>query len=398
MNRWLPLVAAAAAVLGFSPPAPATQVSTGLVEQLLFLGDASRADRIPLAPAVFHANYNYGMYPVIFEPRPCLHGHLTVDGQPFHEQNLAVLYGVTAEFADETQLPGSTLTLRLRKRTPPAKSPYTLEQIVAASIQCVINQEGSLHEKRPLTVTIQGDGMATPDWAAKYATAYFHTGTPGEQSWQMAHVPGLRVEKCPRGDRAIVFEDGDAGSASPDHRQPVFIPYMTVGDARDDHRIWFVPVWPGDGWKEPLNILTRPLLPYYERWTGGIGGRTAETVAVAHQTPPGFPHHTGPAIHVDRRESGTHVELLVGRLDPDPLAGFIAGCVLTELPAAGQPLTITLRDSLPAEATGWQDGKSCKFVIDPETLTLTHGTIPGFRLAREPWGTPTLTRESPPEP
>lgn len=61
--------------------------------------------------------------------------------------------------------------------------------------------------------------------------------------------------------------------------------------------------------------------------------------------------------------------------------------MLSELPTSEQPLTIAIHDRLLPDDyrkrlrddAEWQDGR-CEFVIDPATLKLTKGSVPGFSL------------------
>ena len=382
-------------------PTRATNVGTGLIHQPTFLGEASQPWRIPLAPVIYNANYNYGSHAAIFQSRPCYHGHFTVQDGTCYEQNLAALYGVSADFSDPTQLQGSTVTIRLGKASPPANSPYTLEQVVAASIQCILDSAGGLKRNSALTVEIEGKGIPTPEWVSKYAKAYFSEAAPDERNPAIT-LPGLKIEETPLGVRYIVFEDvSPRPSAIP--REPVFVPFLPEGEC-DADAVLLIPVWPGDEWSERLNVLALPYLPYYEKWHSRPSGRTTEPVAIPHLAPPNPVFRNG-GFNVDRSDEGVQVTVTQTGLGPAHLAAVIFSWVVSERPTLDRPMTVGIspqslpreyRDRLKADSS-WDDGLSCKFALDPAGLNLLKGSVPGYELKRIN-GTLVVSRSEDPRP
>jgi hypothetical protein len=362
-------------------PASATNVGTGLVPQLAYLGEASQPDRIPLAPAITRSNYGYGTYGLISESRPCYHGHFLADGRPEYEQNLAVLFGVAVEFSDPTQIPGTQLTLRLKPCKPPVNAPYSQEQVMAAVLQTIVGPAYGLSKESPLTVVIEGDGMPTPPWASKYAKPYFNENPEDEKS--VIPVPGVRMETSAMGVRSIVFTEV-AANAAIKRRDPVFIPFTFEGEG-DNEGVCLVPVWHGDAWSEPMNVLVSPTLPFYERWSGHM--ESSESVAVPHLAPPN-PLLGKWSFHINRTDTGTLVAPRFEEFSPTDLAAFIYACITTIQPTAECPLTISLADATVSEEyqavlrkhPAWNEGVFCEFVLEPSTLKLLKGVVPEFRM------------------
>lgn len=359
----------------------ATHVGTGLVSQLAYLGEASQPERIPLAPAITRSNYGYGTYGLIAESRPCYHGHFVAVGRPEYEQNLAVLFGIAVEFSDPTQMPGTRLTLRLKPCQPPVNAPYSQEQVVAAVLQTIVGSASGLSEEGPLTVVIEGDGMPVPPWASKYAKPYFNEDPDDEKS--VIPVPGVRMETSAMGVRSIVFT-GVAANPAIKSRDPVFVPFTFEGES-DNDGVCLLPVWHGDAWSEPMNVLVSPNLPYYERWGGHM--ESSESIAVPHMTPPN-PMLGKWNLHINRTDTGTWVAPRQVKFAPTDLAAFIYACITTIQPTAECPLTISLADATVSEEyqavlrqhPAWKEGVSCEFVLEPSTLKLLKGVVPEFRM------------------
>ena len=358
---------------------------TGLILQPIYLGTASQPDRIPLAPAIYNANYDYGACEAIFQPRPCYHGHFLVAGVPEYEQNLAVLFGVSAQFSDTSQLRGTTVTFLLRQGKSPGNAPYSQEQVMAASLQIILMNAQGLSKNAPLTVIVKGDGIATPDWTSKYAKAYFHQEELADQEPHPIILSGLRIEESSLGVRHVVFADVKPDPAIK-RRDPVFVPFLLEGECDNDGYITLVPIWYGDTWQEPLNVLTTPYLPYYEMW-GGVNGKNSETVAIPHMAPPN-PIISRTWLDIDHTASGITVTPHQESFPPNRLAAFIFACVSSTQPTTKCPLTISLHDAtIPEEYKAilrtdpaWREGASCDFVCDPATSRLLKGNVPGFVL------------------
>lgn len=373
--------------------APATVVGTGLVEQPIYLGSASQPDRIPLAPAICNSNKGYGTHATICQSRPCYQGHFVADGATVYEQNLAALFGVSLELSDPTQLPTSTATFRLRPVEPPANAPYSQEQVMAAALQCLLFRAGSVSKEHPLTVVVTGDGMPTPEWASKYAGKYGHEDREDGEAPPPIAVPGVSLENTALGVRYLVF-DGVPAKAAIKRRDPVFIPFRHEGDREgemeDIQGAYLIPVWHGDAWAEPLNLLTTPYLPYYEKWSSGATGRNPEQAATPYLAPP-HPVLRRSDFDVGRSPDKVSVSFRLGDSTPGEFAAIVYACILTVQPTQECPLVIELADlpepksyrALMLKDPAWEEGRSCTFVFDPATLTLTKGSVPGFVLRKE---------------
>jgi hypothetical protein len=363
----------------------ATNVGTGLISQPTYLGGASQPDRIPLAPVIYNANYGYGSHTAIFQSRPCYHGHNSDQGVIGYEQNLAVLFGISADFSDTTQLQGSTLTFHLAKCSPPSNAPYTQEQVLAASLQCVLNHCGELRENAPLNVVIQSNDLPKPAWAAIYTKAYYSEEGSDKNTPKPIVLPGLKLEETPLGVSYIVFETVPSNPKIT-RREPVFVPFLPEGEC-DPEFVSLIPVWHGDVWREPLNVLTRPYLPYYEKWSSGSSGRTTESVAIPHMTPPN-PIYWYAGMDVNRSDKGVEIKVSDSSLTPSEMAALIFACVVSERPNLERPMTVAIpptalsrgyRDLLKADPS-WENGISCEFAIDPVGLKLLKGSVPGYEL------------------
>lgn len=381
-NRCIRIAAALLMVVFHPDRAAATNVGTGLVYQLAYLGAASQPDRIPLAPVITRSNYGYGTYGLISQPRPCYHGHFLADGKPEYEQNLAVLFGISFNFSDETQMPGSTLTIRIKPCKPPSNAPYSQEQVTAAALQTVLWTAYGLSKESPMTVVIEGDGMPAPEWASKYAKPYFRED-PDNQDVPIP-VPGVGTDQNSLGVRSIIFNQVAANPAI-ERRDPAFVPFTSEGEG-DNEGVLLVPVWHGDVWAEPMNVLIIPNLPYYERWHGQ--GESTESVAIPHMAPPN--PILGPSEFKIKRPpgGGTWVVPRDHDFSPTELAALIHACITTIQPTADCPLTFSLAESNITEEyqdvlrqnPAWKDGQTCEFVFDPSTLKLLKGSVPDFSL------------------
>lgn len=388
MNAFLRIALILLPAALFPKPIRATVVGTGLVHQPVYLGTASQPDRIPLAPVICNSNHGYGSNCAIFEPRPCYHGHFLDQGVPAYEQNLAPLFGIRAEFSDTTQLPGSTLTLHLRNCAPPAHAPYTQEQVVAASLQCLLARASGLRKDSPLTVVIKGDGIPTPDWSAKFSKPYFSEEEPKVGEFKPILLPGLKLEDSPLGVRYVIFESVPANPGIA-KRAPVFVPFLPEGESEGDAAS-LIPIWPGDEWDEPLHVLSIPYLPYYEKWHGGVTGRIAESAAIPHLTPPNTCQN--PGFGVVRSDKGVQVTPSDQDLSPYELAVFIYACVVSEQPTVQHPMTLVIPSGMFSEEyrallrtdASWKNGTSCEFAFDPMGAKLLKGSVPGFVLSRSP--------------
>ncbi len=372
----------------------ATVVGTGLISQPTYLGNASQPDRIPLSPVIYHANHGYGAHTAIFQSRPCYHGYFLTEGRPEYEQNLAVLYGISCELSDTTQMPGCIATFTIGKMQVPSNAPYTQEQVFAASLQTLLLHSWGMSQKSPLTVEIINDGIPQPEWAAKFARPYFYSDDDLEKSKTSAldikplAVPGITIDDTSVPGVTYLVIDGVQPDPKITTQSPVFVPFMPEGES-DSESLWLVPMWPGNNWSEPLGVLTRPVLPYYEKWTSG-GSAFIESDAKPHQPPP-HPIISPTRVTFVEEESLYSVRVERGEMTPQQFAAFVYACIATYLPTEKRPLELVFTDVTLPEAyhallkndTAWKDGISCRFVLDAKAMKLVQGSVPGYGLKCE---------------
>lgn len=384
MTTRFPLAVVVAAMCGILPVS-ATIVGTGLIDQLTYLGNSSQPDRVPLSPVIYNANHGYDSHTAIFQSRPCYHGYFETDSRPEYEQNLAVLFGISCSLSDSTQMPGCVATFSIRKAQVPSNAPYTQERVLAASLQTLLLHSWGMSKGAPLTVNIKGDGIPKPKWAAKYEGPYFY---PEEELKSDAErkplkVQGIRIDReAVPGVTYLVF-DGVAPDPKIKPRMPVFVPYLPEGEC-DCDTVEIVPMWPGDSWEEPLGVLTRPELPYYEKWSGG-GGQFKEYDA----TPWKFPLLETAALLVLDDNAAKVVRIVGGEMTPRQISAFVFACVATTRPTPERPLRIEFEGlelpddyaSLLKSDSAWKDGTSCEFGLEPKTMKLLKGSVPEYRLA-----------------
>lgn len=387
-------LAAVAAAFGGWLPVLATSVGTEMICQPTYLGNASRPDRIPLSPVIYDANHDYGSRSVIFESRPCFHGHFITDTRPEYEQNLAVIFGISCKLSDETQMVDCVATFSVRKALPPKNAPYTQEQVLAASLQTLLMVSHHMSKDRPLTVDIKGDGIPQPKWAAKYAKRYYYTddelasNRKGEILPKPLPVPGIRIDDASTlGVTYLVF-DGKKPDPKITVANPVFVPFMPEGEG-DSGMIYLVPMWPGNSWSEPLGVLTRPDLPYYEKWASG-DGTFREYDVKPHQSAPN-PMFDSCSLTVLEKESSCFVRIADGEATPEQFATFVFSCLATVRPTVERPLELTLSNVALGDEylerlrkdPEWKDGTNCKFALDPKSMKLLNGNVPGYNME---WG------------
>ena len=385
-------------------PISATVVGTGLVLQPTYLGNASQPDRIPLSPVIYNANHGYGSHSAIFQSRPCFHGHFLTNTRPEYEQNLAVLYGISCELSDPTQMQGCTATFTLGKAQVPMNAPYTQEQVLAASLQTLFLHTGDVSQKYPLTIEIKAEGIPQPDWAAKYARPYFYPdedlekSKKGELKLKPLAVPGITIDDTTLLGVTYLVIDGIQPDPKITPQKPVFVPFMLEGEG-DYGSLSLVPLWPGNSWSEPIGVLTRPDLPYYEKWSSGRD-TLRESDAMPHQSfpPPlmGFGR-----LSIVEEDSLYSVRVEGGEMNPQQFAAFVYSCVATVRPTEQRPLEIVfsyfkLHDEYQAllnNDPAWKDGTSCRFVVDTKTMKLLKGSVPGYEMKFE-WGYMRMVRKN----
>jgi WD40 repeat protein len=357
----------------------ATTVGTSLMSQLTYLGEASERDRIPLSLVVCNSNYGYGSASAIFQSRPCYHGGMLDGGRIIYEQNLAVLFGISCKLSDSTQFQGCTATLTLKKAKPPSNAPYSQEQVLSAGLQLLLLNAHNISKEFPFTVVIKGDGIPTPTWAKKYAKDYYNEMGKDGRLKTGFRIQGIEIEKSFFGVRYVVFE-GVAPDPKIKRREPAFILYRSDGES--DGSDMFVPVWYGDTWENPLNVMFFPCLPYYEKWHGNRYDLPRETGALQYIPPANHIGHD--EFEFIRADEGITVKFRGMDLTAKKMMDYIDTWILNLKPTAKCPLTISFPvDSIPEDMRlallydpAWKNQSSCEFVLDPKTGKLLKGSVP----------------------
>lgn len=320
----------------------ATSVGPATIEQPVNLGPKSDPGRIPLGSIGVICNYDYGLHENIGASRPCPDGAMRWETGTELDQNLASVFGISVEPQDSTQIREFPVTLRMKSWKPPGYSPYTKDQVLAATLWCLLRSAGGTPEK-PLDVRVVAEGPDDNPLEAKYSGKYITR--PGKDGKEVppVKVPGTAIEKDARGIAWVVFPDVTRKAASP--APPPTMTTLDTGGESDTG--WF-------------------LLPV---WDNGSGGS---------------------------EEKSNPVTLSLPREEQATLAAEIIALVISAQPTETRPLTVSIRleeDGLanyPAfrSAPGWKETRhdphnitlECEFVWDAVARKLTKGSIPLVQL------------------
>ena len=235
---------------------PATNVGTGTIEQPVNLGPNSDPKRIPLGAVGTISNYNYGVHRVIGEPRPCPDEAMRWEGGTELDQNLASVFGISVEAEDPTQIHGLPVMVRVKPWKVPGYSPYTKEQVLAATLWCLIRSAGGTPES-PLDIRVAAEGRADKSLEKKYSGKYVTMRGEDGKEVPAPNIPGSVIEEDGRGIAWVVFPGVKKKSpavAAP----PAMILFKMEGDADAGDGKWYVlPVW---GKPEPKGCSSRSQL------------------------------------------------------------------------------------------------------------------------------------------
>ncbi len=372
--------------VSFISTAAATVVGLGTIEQPVNLGLRSDPASIPLGRAAFEANHGYGIHALISESRPCQHGAMELeDGQEL-EQNLARAFGISVEPVDSTSVPYAPVVLRVKSWPKPAYSPYSREQVLAATLQCLVRSSGGT-PKVPLVIQIQTDNPEDQKWAGKFAGKYITHSDDPKVPVEPTPVPGTKIETDAFGVARVVFP-GVGGKPAREPRPPVWIPFRLGGESGPDQPTWqLLPVWTGDNWQEPLDALGRPYLLFHDLFNPASSFTTQVNAL--------FSRGQWKDWSVTRAAGSTSAYLSFDELSDGDLAAFLHALVLSVRPTEEQPLEVTLRPhrgpvsyfASCLEAGGWEkvmpggdESLKGSFVLDAGTGKLLRGTIPRHTL------------------
>jgi len=380
--RFFPPLAAAAIFSCLLSSASATNVGVGTIEQPVNLGAVADPASIPLGPVAMESNYNYGIYSIISDPRPCLYGAMEWKEGTALDQNLASVFGIVVDPQDPTQVPAMPVNLRVKAWPAPAYSPYTREQVMAATLHCLLRSTHAT-PKSPLKVEVITDNPADKSWADKFAGSYVTQAEPEGPPIEPTAVPGCRIETDHLGIAHVIFPGITKTAAAP-ARPPVLIPFHPQGENEPERPTWYLlPVWTGDTCRKPLEVLGQPYTLYYDCFN--------PSDSASPQVNALFEGSSALNWSIDESPTGTTAHLDFGIVDPGNLAAFLHAVVLSVRPTATNPLRITLTPYGQApdyfqeclDAGGWtlsqrggRDAVTGTFVLDATTNKLIQGSIP----------------------
>jgi hypothetical protein len=378
----------------------ATNVGLGTIEQPVNLGADSDPSRIPLGRVATESNYYYGRGPVISAARPSLHGAMEWKDGSELDQNLASVFGIEVSNHD---LPYSPATIHLKARPVPPYSPYTKDQVLAATIHCLLRSNRGT-SKQPIQLQITADSPADQALVSKYSGEFINAPDDSDAPpVDPTPVRGTRLETDHQGTTWVVFPDIKPTPDFTPH-PPVLIPFRLGGEFGPDHPQWrLLPVWTGSGhtWPESLEIIGRPYPLFYDCFNPSTGaGPEANALFAADPR--------GSLSRFDVSETDA-IKVLIRYPDipTETLAATILALVVSSQPTTEHPLTVTLETGIetPPEwfhhfksCPEWtsMDGSqqiagrvtqsrlllSCTFVWDAKSATLNRGAVPAASVIR----------------
>lgn len=372
--------------LFFISLANATSVSLGTIEQPINLAAASDPASIPLGPVVYEANYDYGVHKLITAARPCQHGAMEWQRGNELDQNLASVFGISLEPEDPTQINYAPVTIRMKNWDIPKYSPYSREQVLAATIHCLLRSAPS-SPSRPITIKILAEEPTDQIWAKKYEGKYINQPDSDSSPVKPTAVPGTQLLTDKLGITYVQFPNIKNKSALATI-QPTLIPFR-LGEDYDTETYRLLPIWVGSSFKSPLDAIGRPYRLIHDMFNPSAPSAN-EVNALFDK---GDLYHWSSSSQPD----STSVSFSFQSEPSANLAAALHALVQTVQPSQTKPLTITLRASESntkllksmLNNKDWIEAPnrsgsnfSCSFVVDPNSGDLIKGSIPLLRLKR----------------
>ena len=364
----------------------ATAVGTGTIEQPVNLGPNSDPGRIPLGAVGTISNHNYGIHHVIGEPRPCPDGSMRWKGGTELDQNLASVFGISVEPEDSTSVPGAPVTLRMKPWKPPGYSPYTREQVLVATLWCLLRSSGGTPE-RPLEVRVVAEGRADRPLEKKYSGKYITRPGEDEKEVPPPKVPGAIIEEDGRGIAWVVFPEVKKkapAAAAP----PTMILSEMGGEIDTGDGMWdLLPVWGnGSGQGVPLHLSSWSASMSYSCYHSH--GRGEANAFLTSQAILYFDVH--------REDTGDSVAIGHPFVPQAMLAAEILALAVAAQPTEKRPLKVAIwveerglaRYPAFRGAPDWKEIRrdehnivlECEFVWDPAARKLIKGSVPLVKL------------------
>ncbi|MES2924383.1 MAG: hypothetical protein V4819_22720 [Verrucomicrobiota bacterium] len=373
------------ASLVFSSACRASAVGTSSVQQPVNLGGRADPSRIPLGRVPVICNYSYGRLGVIDEPRPCPLDPLSWAGGSEFNQNLANVSGIWVQEGDLGKTPKDPVIIHLKPWKVPAYSPYSKEQVIAATLWCVIHAAGGRPDN-PLQIRIVAEAPEDKFLESKFPTKY--VTVPGEDGKPVppVEISGTRIETDARGIPWVVFTDVKPAVPPADFPQPTMVPFKNWATETDENSGFdFFPVWGNGGKAEnPLELVFSSANLCY-RVFNSHGRQEANQLILD-----GYPG----SCDASSDETGSDVFIGHPNIPQETLTAALRALILTALPTAERPLRFRMvleesrRSYFPAflNLPRWTELKDkpgedyftleCAFVWDPEKQALLKGTFP----------------------
>ncbi len=363
-----------------SIPCFSSNVGISSIEQPVNLVDHSDPTRIPLGPVAVICNYGYGIHYKIFESRPSPQGAMLWKNGSELDQNLAAVFGISIEIPDSTQILVEPSTLRLKAWKPPAYSPYTKEQVLCATIWCLIRSSGGSPEN-PLELKIVTEAPEDKMLEKKYSGKYISHPGKDENSPITTEVGGTTIEEDARGISWVVLPDTKADKTF----KPLSPAMIICGYGQETDKSWMLlPIW-GNGEKPDdfleLNHYTANML--YSAWYPD-GLRNANAFIDSSRSG---------NLALIRNEKSIELRLGYQYGKPEVLAANIFALIIAQQPTEDRPLIVSFMSekwnleklSEFKNAAGWVGIKSehhkhhefrCEFAWDAKNSKLVKGSIP----------------------
>ena len=307
------------------------------------------------------------------------------------DQNLATVFGISLEIPDSTQILVEPVTLHLNAWKPPAYSPYTKEQVLAATIWCLIRSSGSSPD-HPLELRVVAESENDKLLEKKYSGKYISDPDEDKKIAATTNIGGTTIEEDARGIAWVILP-GTKVDKSFKTLSPALIISENLGDGDSGWHI--MPVWGnGENPEEFLKLNQYSANMIYSAWsTEGL--QNANT----------FINRNGSqSFDLENTETSTDVKMSYQYGEPESLAANIFALILAQQPTEKHPLIVSfwLEESGLKEysafrkAAGWVESKphpsnpnltqlKCEFVWDPKTNKLIKGSLPLITANKKTW-------------
>jgi len=378
-------------LLAGSLPCLSSNVAISSIEQPVNLVSHSDPTKIPLGPVAVLNNYGYGIHYKIFESRPSPQGAMLWKNGSELDQNLAAVFGISIEIPDSTQILIEPATLHLKAWKPPAYSPYTKEQVLCATIWCMIRSSGG-SPKNPLELKIVAEAPEDKWLEKKYSGKYTSHPDEDKNSPITTEVGGTTIEEDTRGISWVILPGTKADKAF----KPLSPALIICGYGEQPDKTWqLLPIW-GNG-QNPndfliLNEYSANML--YSAWYPK-GIQNANSFS-------DLPRAGD--LSVIHNEKSIEIRMGHQYAEPGPVAANIYALVLAQQPTEDKPLIITFllenkmleKFSEFRKAPGWveTDNSSkhsssyelkCEFVWDAKNSKVIKGSIPYVTTNHKNW-------------